>query len=462
VLYNLLRAVAAISLRWFYSRVDAEGLEKIPAGPVLLAVNHPNSLVDSLVVAVACPRRIRFTGRATLFTNPILGAFLRSAGVVPLIRGKDIAALQSEADATRNTKSFDALTNALRDGSAVLIFPEGITGDHVSLAPLKTGAARIAFQALDAGVKHLSIVPIGLTFERKDAPRTRAFMQVGDAIDVAAWPRTGAARSEQSESESDARTLTDELDRRLRAVTLNFETIDQAEQTRALSSELARLMRGVDAIPEVWQSYTPLSDNIAIARRIERLRGQLGAASPEMQHRVDALLRRLAAFRDGLAKRGVMVEDIEISLDATPGVWFTIRETAVALVAGPFALWGWLNHLIPFNAARSLAMRTVETDADPAMNTILNGIVLALFFYAIQGGIVTWAWGAWPGLAYLVSLPIAADVNFYMRARLSRVVRRARSYLRFRRDRELQASLNRELHWLRAESVSVAGLLSQS
>jgi len=452
VLYVLLKALSGISLRWFYSRIDAEGIEKIPSGPVLLAVNHPNALVDSLVVAWVCSRRIRFTGNAQLFKNPIQGAFLRSAGAVPLIRKKDIAEVHSEADARRNTQAFDELTNALREGSAVMIFPEGITGDHTALAPLRTGTARIALQARAAGVRNLSVVPVGLTFERKDTPRTRVFVQVGDAIDIDGWPR--------SSDDSDARMLTDELQRRLRAVTLNFETSTEAAETRALASQLARLLRGTHATPEVWQPHTPLSDHVAIARRIETLRGQLGGASPDVRRRVDELLRRLSAFREDLAKHGVMIEDLEISLDVRPGTWFVIRELLVALVAGPFALWGWLNHLIPFNVARVLAMRDIESAADPAMNTILNGISLALVFYAVQGGIVFRVLGAGFGVAYLVSLPVAADVNFYLRARLARVVRRARAYLRFRSNRELRRRLTQELEWLRAEAVAVDAMLS--
>ena len=452
MLYALLRALSGISLRWFYSRIDAEGLEKIPAGPVLLAVNHPNALVDSLVVAWVCSRRIRFTGNAQIFRNPIQGALLRAAGAVPLIRKKDIAEVHSAADARRNAQAFDELTEALREGSAVMIFPEGITGDHTALAPLRTGTARIALQARDAGVRNLAVVPVGLTFERKDTPRTRAFVQVGDAIDIDRWPR--------SSDDSDARTLTDELQRRLRAVTLNFETTAEAAETRALASQLARLLRGTHATPEVWQPHTPLSDHVAIARRIETLRGQLGGASPDMQHRVDALLRRLSAFREDLARHSVMIEDLEISLDVRLGTWFVIRELLVALVAGPFALWGWVNHLIPFNAARMLALRNVESAADPAMNTILNGISLALVSYAVQGGIVFGVWGAGLGVAYLVSLPVAADVNFYLRARLTRVVRRARAYLRFRSNRELRRRLTQELEWLRAEALAVDALLS--
>ena len=75
MLYPLLRALSAVALRWFYSRVDAEGVERIPErGPTILVVNHPNAMVDAMVTALISPRRILFTGRATLFANPLFGA----------------------------------------------------------------------------------------------------------------------------------------------------------------------------------------------------------------------------------------------------------------------------------------------------------------------------------------------------------------------------------------------------
>ena len=72
MLYAVLRAINAVCLRWYYSRIDVEGIERLPAtGPALLAVNHPNSLVDSMITAFVFKRRLTFTARATLFTNPI-------------------------------------------------------------------------------------------------------------------------------------------------------------------------------------------------------------------------------------------------------------------------------------------------------------------------------------------------------------------------------------------------------
>ena len=454
MLYLVLRAINAVCLRWFYGRIDVEGLERLPAtGPLLLAVNHPNALVDSMVTAFVLKRRLTFTGRATLFTNPLRGAFLRSLGAVPLIRQRDLAALGASGDPSRNVGSFDALIGALKRGGASMIHPEGITGDHTSLAPLRTGAARIALQARDAGVRGLQLVPVGLTFERKDAPRTRVFVQVGEPMDIDTWPRVNA--------EQDARAMTAELDRRLRAVTLNFESADASDRDRSLARLLARIFRGSEAVPEVWPPQTPMADQVAITRRIDEARTHLANATPAKRIRAEALLDRLSAFSDDLRRHRMSVEDLEISLGVSEGTWFAVREAGVVIAGGPVAFWGWLNHWLPFHFAQTLALRGVESAADPAMQTMLIGIALVVAFYLVQGALVWAVFGGVVAILYVASLPIAADITFSIRARLRRALRRARTYLRFRRDPSLQNRLSAELAWLRAEALVVEELLSR-
>lgn len=452
MLYPLVRALSAVSLRWFYSSVESEGVERIPArGPTILVVNHPNAMVDAMVTALISPRRILFTGRATLFANPLFAAFLRSVGVVPLMRVKDIAHMGATRDATRNVASFDALTTALARGGCFMIFPEGVTGDWPQLAPLKTGAARIAFQARDAGIRGLTIIPVGLTFEQKDAPRTRVFAQVGEPIDIDSWPR----------GEDDARLLTAEIDKRLRAVTLNFESSDAADRDRALAALIARLFRGAQAVPDVWDR-APLGDEVAITRRIEDAQARLASAVPQQRVRADALLSRLGRFRAELRERRLAVEDLEISLGIGEGARFVVREVGVIALLGPIAIWGWLNHILPFNGARAIALHSVESGADPAMRTINFGLALVLALYIAQGATVAAFFGAVPALAYVISLPIAADVNFRFRPRLARATGRARTYLRFRSAPDLQQRLASELVALRAEALGVENTLSAS
>ena len=92
MLYRLLRDTAAISLRWYYADIAVQGQERVPRdGPLLIVANHPNALIDPLLVGTAVSRHVLLTAKATLFEQPALAWLLRVVGVVPLRRAKDEA-----------------------------------------------------------------------------------------------------------------------------------------------------------------------------------------------------------------------------------------------------------------------------------------------------------------------------------------------------------------------------------
>ena len=447
MLYALLRGIAGIALRWFYRRIDVEGLDRLPrTAPILLAVNHPNALVDALLVGWAMPRRIVLTAKSTLFTNPLLARFLTWVGVVPLVRTSDArAAAAGTIDPARNARSFDALRSVLRGRGAVVIFPEGISHDNPSLAPLRTGTARIALEARDEGGVHgLEIVPVGLTFERKQTPRTRVLVQVGEPIELDRWPING---------DGAVAALTEEIDARLRTVTQNYDTIDNASRAAALSALLAALFR--DEPPSVGSSNS-LRLDVSIARRIEEARRALTHAGDDrFRARTDDLLRSLASFENRLTVHHIALEDISLSIDPRYAAPFVLRESWVLAIAGPMALWGAINHWLPFHGARLVARRSIESASDPAMRTIVAGTGLVLAFYIAQGAFVAWIAGWLAAIVYVASLPLAADVNFLLRERLRRAMRRARTYLLFRRRPRLHAQLLGDLAHLRSEALDV-------
>jgi len=448
--YAFLRAIAGVALRWFYRDIQVDGVERIPRRqPLLLVVNHPNALVDALLVVWVVPRRVLITAKGTLFANPVAAMFLRWAGVVPLHRASDATTNQAAAS-SRNRDTFQAVHQALRRGGTVLIFPEGKTHDDPSLAQLKTGAARMALHARDAGdVPGLAIVPIGLVFERKDAPRTRVFVQVGEPISMDSWrARAGHVAAE---------ALTADIDARLRAVTLNYSTIDDATRAVRLASLIAALF---DAAPPIGATGRGLGVETAIARRIEELSTRLPAAGPSLRREVDELLERLDVLQRDAARHDVMLEDVDIAVDHARAFRFLVRESWLLLVAGPVALWGRVNHWIPFQAARLVAMRSVESAADPAMRTVVAGLVFVLLTYLAQTALVATLWSPAIALGYLTSLPIAAEINFYASARLRRALHRARAYIRFRRDPALHARLAAELASLRAAVLTLERALS--
>ena len=455
MLYALLRSIAGIALRWFYRRIDVVGLERLPRNvPLLLVCNHPNALVDAMLVAWAVPRRVVLTAKATLFSHPALATLLNWVGVVPLVRKSDIekGTIQGSRDPQRNARAFGALRAVLRRGGAVVIFPEGISHDHPSLAPLKTGAARVALEARDeARVEHLHIVPIGLTFERKDAPRTRVLVQIGEPIALDRWRADGEAAVSR---------LTEEIDLRLRRVTLNYETMDDASRARTLSSLFAALWRGE---PESVGHARSLRVDVSVAERVEEARLALSRCGDDgLRARADSFVRSAVELEEQLRRHRVALEDVSVSSAGRHALPFVLREAWIIALGGPIALWGMINHWIPFNAARVIARRSIESAADPAMRTIVAGAALVLGFYTAQGAVVA-AFAGWlAAIIYIVSLPLAADVNFLLRDRLRRALQRARTYLLFRRRPKLHARLQSELERVRAEAMAIEAQLGET
>lgn len=445
-MYALLRALAGLALRWYYRDIQVEGLECLPTRrPLLLAVNHPNALVDALLVGCVVPRRVVITAKSTLFTNPIGGALLRWVGVVPLRRAADEAEVTDRPNPARNRGTFEAVHDALRRGGAVLVFPEGITHDEPSLAPLKTGAARMALHCKKSGdVPELAILPIGLMFERKEAPRTRVLVRIGEPILVSDWEAPAAS--------APAQALTTELETRLRAVTLNFASNDDAARAVRLASLIASMF---DEAPPMRTGGRSLGVEAAIARRIERIEQALARGAGALGARARALEARLDAFGRETKVRGISVEDVAISRRLGPGLRFALREGWLLLVGGPVALWGRLNHWLPIRAARAVAMRSIDSAADPAMRTLVAGTAFVLLTYLAQTAIVYALWGGWVALGYFVSLPLAGDLNFLLSDRLHRARRRARAYFTFRRDPALQERWLAELEELRHEVVAL-------
>jgi glycerol-3-phosphate O-acyltransferase / dihydroxyacetone phosphate acyltransferase len=456
MLYRALRAAAGVALRWYYADLVVQGAERIPAsGPVILASNHPNALVDALVLATVMPRRIRLTAKATLFEHPLLALLLHAVGVVPLRRVQDeLSARRGGAvSADRNAESFRQVTDALRDGGLVLVFPEGISHDAPALAPLKTGAARMALAAADAGARGVRVLPIGLIFERKEQVRSRVLVRVGEPIDVDAW----RARTPSGE----AATLTAEIDQGLRHVTLNFASEARATRAVALAGALAAI---TEAPPPLGRERS-LATEAELARRVEVATDALEGAPPDAARQVDAFIARVESLEQRLHERGAALSDVLVSPALRHGARFVLREAVVVGGALPVALFGRLMHWLPLRVARSLAMRSLARDPSrdqPAMRTIVLGLALVSLWYLLLAVVVTCWFGGVAAALWLVTLFVSARIDFLLRDRIRRAWRRARTYMALRRDPALRARSLADIDAVVADAVALETALTGS
>ena len=188
MIYGLLRWFTGIALHWFYSSIQVIGGDKIPlTGPVIIAASHHNALVDALIAGWISPRRLTLTAKATLMDNIFLRWLFPIVGVVPLRRVSDELKKKNTGyvDPARNVGAFEAILDVLEKGEMILIFPEGISHSNPELAPLKTGASRIALEARDKRhIRNLRMVPLGLSFEEKGNPGTAVLAEAGEPIEI--------------------------------------------------------------------------------------------------------------------------------------------------------------------------------------------------------------------------------------------------------------------------------------
>jgi 1-acyl-sn-glycerol-3-phosphate acyltransferase len=210
MIYSALRWVNGIALHWFYRDIPVTGRQNVPRNvPLLIAVNHQNALVDSLIVGWVIPRRITMTAKATLTENPLIALLFKTLGVVPLRRISDEVRKSTGApvDRTRNTEAFREILDVLERRGAVLIFPEGKSHNELGLEPLRSGLARLALQARnERSIRGVRILPVGLVFENKGVPGTIAGVNIGEPIEMDSWPN------------DDHVALTEEIAVRLRRV----------------------------------------------------------------------------------------------------------------------------------------------------------------------------------------------------------------------------------------------------
>ena len=176
------RIVAAL---WFH-HTERDGA-MLPAGPVLLVLNHPNGLLDPLLVAALLERPPRFVAKAALWKALPLRPFLAFFRAIPVQRAQDAGTNGAEREAAL-AATFSEVFATFDRGEILGIFPEGISHAGHDLAPLKTGPARML---LGASTRP-ALVPAGLVYGDRGVFRHSALLRVGAAIETSDMQGTEA------------------------------------------------------------------------------------------------------------------------------------------------------------------------------------------------------------------------------------------------------------------------------
>lgn len=130
----LLRFVCMLLSRFFYL-LNVNGQNYIPdEEPCVLVCNHV-SFVDWFLIASGVKRPIRFVMHYSFWKIPFVKFIFKGAKVIPIAGKKE--------DPEILAKAMEDISQALKDGDMVCIFPEGKITDDGELNPFRAGIERI-------------------------------------------------------------------------------------------------------------------------------------------------------------------------------------------------------------------------------------------------------------------------------------------------------------------------------
>ena len=161
---EMIRPVVGALSRVFW-QIEFRGVENIPPdGGLIIAANH-QTYFDPFWLSLKIKRPTRYLAWSAAFRWPLVGRCLNWFGAWPLaLEGSDPAPIRRSLQ-------------WLREGGAVVIFPEGgRTTSEGSLERFKAGAVRLALEA------NVPILPVTIRGGNRIWPRGWRFPRTGKVV----------------------------------------------------------------------------------------------------------------------------------------------------------------------------------------------------------------------------------------------------------------------------------------
>ena len=436
---RLIRSILRVILRVFFPRIEIAGLGRVPQhGPVILAGNHPNGLVDPVFLLCLSPRPVSFLAKAPLFEMPVIGWFVKALGSIPVYRRQD-----GGFDPSKNRKTFDRARSILSGGGVIAIFPEGASHGDPKLRPLKTGAARIALGAssMSESEKSLSIVPVGIYYTAKGIFRSSALLYFGESINVA----REELNAESEPAAESVRALTARIEQALADVTL------QADEHEALS--LVARAEGVFSSDDP-SAEERLVDRFELRRRFMAGYATLRTNAPE---RLAAITAKIDRYEAELREAGLDPETLQPTTAPHTPYTAILRAIASLVVILPLALIGTVINYPVYRLVGAITARLSRNDNDiVATIKIIAGALLFPVSWILLAAAIGIYFGWTPGVFALVAAPLTGYLALLFFERLDRSIPGARAILMSRFSRWGFLKLVAERRAIHEEIVELA------
>ena len=320
-IYFLLRSLAQFVVYVYFRKTYIHNKENFELkGPTIIVSNHPNTLIDPVIIASYVKNPIFFLANAGLFKNHIAAKLLRYLYCIEVKRFEDTGSKSLD-----NTAAFDQSSQHLAANGNIYIAIEGTSYMERVLRPLKTGFARIGFQAITGHAKgqEIFILPIGLNYEKHDKSGFDLEINVGESI-----PFSHYLVDYDRNNQATIKDLTTEMRSVLEALVIHTEDLDEEA-----------LLLNIDALfcGKIKQNQSNVfKEHRSILQHIKKWKQKRSIA--------------FNTWENMLSQFAALLDKYKLSLKILSQVFyntFPIKEKMILAWLGfPIYFYAWLNHFI--------------------------------------------------------------------------------------------------------------------
>ncbi len=177
MLYSLFKIYSRLAIKIYCRKILLRNQQLLGSdGPLILAVNHPNSVLDAVIVDTLFNQPVYSLARGDSFKIKWIAAILSALNILPVYRERE-----GKEHLHRNYSTFDECLKLFKTNGIVLIFSEALCENEWHLRPLKKGTARLAVSAWQQGIP-LKILPIGLNYSSYRLFSKNVHVNIGNFI----------------------------------------------------------------------------------------------------------------------------------------------------------------------------------------------------------------------------------------------------------------------------------------
>ena len=356
--YSILRPIVDWCCTHSYRKTEVRGIENLPTdGPVILAPNHCNTLMDALVVLRAFEGPTVFAARADMFKMKFIADIMYFLRILPMVRQRD-----GLRNVLKNNDTQEIIVETLENDVRFCIFPEGRHRAEKSLLPLGKGIFRAALAANErfGDRKPIYIVPVGLEYGDFFRYRGTSLVTCGQPINV-----TEFIKGLDTDNEAQIMDrLRKELAPRMSEL---FTFIPDGEMLKE-KWVLTKMLAVATSKKQYGNFGTCLYDSMMHNREII---ASIEKACEEHPEKMEELLKDVAEFDKYRRKDGISIYSFRKSNNAA----MIVGKAFSALIGLPYFLFSGVVSL-PMWVTETIVRKKIKDRA--FKNTVSFGIKLGL------------------------------------------------------------------------------------